>query len=179
MSSNILQKKIQRVEGKKNRLWLIAFLPFGTGATPPVRLQLTQQGQPYSAYLGNISNGKVPYPLELTEARCHILPGADINPANAYGVTQIVATSFIEIVRADQVKVFEFAMADSIEMNIPVIGTTSTSFTMNTTSRPRKLEGNKQRFLQGDICDVYLNLGAHVPWAQGVQIGVELSGYSI
>ena len=73
----------------------------------------------------------MPYPLELTEARCHILPGADINPANCYAVTTIVATSFIEIVRADQVKVFEFAMADSIDMSIPVIGTSSTSFTIN------------------------------------------------
>ena len=179
MNSNILQKKIQRVEGKKNRLWLIAFLPSGTGATPPVRLQLTQQGQPYSAYLGNISNGKVPYPLELTEARCHVLPGADINPSNAYSLTVLIATSYIEIVRADQVKVFEFAMADSIEMGIPVIGTSSTSFTMSATSRPKRLEGNKQRFLQGDVCDVYLNLGSNVPWAQGCQIGIELSGYSI
>lgn len=169
-------QKIQRIQGKKVRLWL----KFNVGTvTPAGRYQVTQTGGLASAYAGNIINGRVPFPLYMTSVRASISPDfLTVSPANAGSIGRCIAESYFEIYRADQIKIFEFSMADCINIPAPVIGASSTSFVMDITSKEKKLEGSTQRFKVGDVCDVYFNLGYAPTNAGGAAIEFEINGYT-
>lgn len=169
-------QKIQRIQGKKVRLWLA----FGVSpATPIGRYHVTQAGHPASAQSGNIMNGRVPFPMYMTSVRASISPDYNtLNPANAGSIGRIINESYFEIYRADQVKIFEFSFADCCNIPVPVVGASSTSFVMDISSKEKRLEGATQRFKVGDVCDVYFNLGFAPLNGGGNAIIFEINGYT-
>lgn len=166
---------LQRINGKKVRYWVKADIAAGQQYS---RVLVNTVGSILPGVSGNIPSGNVPYPMSVTSVRCQYRPdGLGIQQLNQHQAFQFIAESTIEIQKANQVTVFEWAWSDCQRAQL-VIPPANSFLAIDFTSREKKLEGNKQSFALGDLCSVYINFG-YAPFSYSGSILIEINGYTI
>ena len=168
-------EQLQRVNGKKVRYWVKAHIAAGVNYQ---RELVNTVGSIFPAVTGNISSGNVPYPMQVTSVRCQYRPdGLGIQQLNQYQAFQFISETTVEIQKANQVTVFEWAWSDCQKAQL-VVPPALSSLAIDYTSREKRLEGNKQSFVLGDICSIYVNIGFS-PFSYSGAMLIEINGYTI
>jgi len=170
-------KQLTRVDGKKVRYWVAGNVPAGVALG---RTLINPGGQsPLPGAVGNIVGGNVPYPMLVTSVRCQYTPdGVAIQQFNQWQIAQFIGSARVEIMKANQVTVFEWSWSDCQRLQLVLPGSGSqTTAVIDLSSREKNLAGDKQRFNQGDVCSVYVNFETSFSYSGAIL--VELNGYAV